>query len=189
VKDETEDIALIRQIQEGNQWACRRLIDRHKSYAYTIAFRILQNREDAEEVAQDAFIKAFAALHTFQGEARFTTWLYRIVFNAAVSSRRKKRIQTHDVEDYVWEQVGGSTDADPLLAAEQKKYLAQAMSKLSEDDVSMITLFYLKELSLEEISTITGIEAKTAKVKLFRARKRLADEMHKLLKEETQTLL
>ena len=126
---------------------------------------------------------------SFNQEAKFTTWFYRIVFNAALMFKRKNRIQTEDIELSPSAQcVAANTDND-LKISEQRQYIQKALNHLSPDDVTMITLFYLKEQSLEEIAQVVGISAETVKVKLCRARKRLAETMNKLLGSEVKMLI
>jgi RNA polymerase sigma-70 factor (ECF subfamily) len=189
VQSSENDLALIDRILTGDALAYRELTNRHKDYAYTVAFRIVGNREDAQEIAQDAFMRAFKALDTFNREAKFTTWFYRIVFNAAVGFKRKHRLPTQQVEETHHAALGVTDSADAMKQRERQHYIEQALQHLSPDDVTMITLFYLKEFTLEEIAEITGIPANTAKVKLHRARKRLADELNRMLKGEAQSLL
>ena len=183
------DLAAIERILRGDATAFRDLVNRHKDYAFTVAYKIAGTREDAEEIAQDAFIQAFNALSTFNQEAKFTTWFYRIVFNAALMFKRKNRIKTEDIETSFSAQFT-SIDADnDLKIKEQRVYIQQALNHLLPDDVTVITLFYLKEQSLEEIAQIVGSSAETIKVKLCRARKRLAEEMKKNLGNEVKTLV
>ncbi len=189
MQDNQKDLVIIDRILSGDPLAYRELANRHKDYAFTVAYRILGNREDAEEVAQDSFIRAFRSLGSFNRESKFTTWFYRIVFNAAVGMKRKNRIVTQDLEETNPGELEIVETADPLQQHEQKLYINQALNHLLPDDVVMITLFYLKEHSLEEIAQITGIPTNTAKVKLHRARKRLAEELQRILKNEAQTLL
>lgn len=188
MSDNQKDILLIERILSGDQSGYRELANRHKDYAFTIAFKILGSREDAEEVAQDAFIQTFAALKNFNREAKFTTWFYRIIFNAAVGFKRKNKLQTEDIDISTKAQSSPADTSDEIKIKEQKKYIAKALEKLSPDDVTMITLFYLKEQSLEEIAEITYISAETVKVKLCRARKRLAEELRKTLGQEVTSL-
>jgi RNA polymerase sigma factor (sigma-70 family) len=182
------DIALIERILRGDTSAYREMVNRHKQYAFTIAFRILGNREEAEEAAQDGFVRAFNALSNFNRESKFTTWFYRIVMNAALTIQQKKKIQTEDLDNAKILR-GGDDMTAPMKRQEQQYYIQKAMQQLSPDDVTMITLFYLKEQSLEEIADICGIETNTIKVKLHRARKRLADVMQGLLGGESNSLL
>lgn len=191
MNDNQKDINLLNRIRTGDKSAYKELINRHKDYAFTVAYRILNNREDAEEVAQDAFMQVFGALQSFNAESKFTTWFYRIVFNAALMQKRKNKIESVDIENSseAFLVSHSSDSAEDLRKNERKMAIQNALQNLSADDATMITLFYLKELSLEEIAEITGISAETAKVKIHRARKRLAEEMKKLLKGEVKSLL
>ncbi len=188
---EDKDILLIERILRGETPAYRELVNRHKDYAFTIAYRILSSREDAEEAGQDAFVRAFKALPNFNREAKFTTWFYRIIMNAALTIQQKKKMQTEDL-DNAYSEVSilrGGDSTDSMKRKEQQFYIQKALKQLQPDDVTMITLFYLKEQSLDEIAEIVGIEANTVKVKLHRARKRLAEVMQDMLKGEAQSLL
>ena len=191
MNDNQKDIILLSRIRTGDKLAYKELIYRHKDYAFTVAYRILNSREDAEEVAQDAFIQVFGALHSFKGESKFTTWFYRIVFNAALMQKRKNRVFTDNIETSSEAFLVNNTSdsAEDLRKNERQQAIQRALQNLSADDAMMITLFYLKEQSLEEIAEITQIRAETAKVKIHRARKRLAEEMKKTLKEEVRSLL
>ncbi|WP_238804848.1 RNA polymerase sigma factor [Emticicia aquatica] len=191
MNDNQKDITLINRIRNGEKSAYKELINRHKDYAFTVAYRILNSREDAEEVAQDAFMQVFGALNAFNAESKFTTWFYRIVFNAALMQKRKKRILTDDIDasSEAFMMSNSNNSDEDLQKKERRKAIEKALQNLSADDVTMITLFYLKEQSLEEIAEITQISAETAKVKIHRARKRLAEEMKKMLKEEVKSLL
>jgi RNA polymerase sigma factor (sigma-70 family) len=176
----------IDRILAGEQQLYAELVDTYKRYAYTIAQKILQNKPDAEEATQDAFIKAYHHLSSFNRQAKFSTWLYRIVFNTAISYKRKNRRQFQSIENTV---VEYSQEAEGMLEkSDKKKYLNLAMDKLNEADRTALTLFYLQEFSLEEIAEITGMQANTAKVRIHRARQRLADELTIILNKEALTL-
>jgi RNA polymerase sigma factor (sigma-70 family) len=192
--NEDSDIQLIERILRGETAAYRALVNRHKDYAFTIAYRLLNNREEAEEAAQDAFVRAFNGLANFNREAKFTTWFYRVVVNAALTIQQKKKLPTEDLENaknipYGSQVLRGSEEKNIFKQKEQRYYIDLALKQLSPDDVVMITLFYLKEQSLEEIAEICNIEANSVKVKLHRARKRLAEVMQVLLKGEEKSLL
>jgi len=191
VNDNQQDINILNRIRTGDKAAFKELINRHKDYAFTVAYRILNNREDAEEVAQDAFMQAFGALKSFNAESKFTTWFYRIVFNAALMQKRKNKVMLIDIEtsSEAFLVSHSSDSAVDLQKNERKNAIQKALQNLSADDTAMITFFYLKELSLEEIAEITKISAETAKVKIHRARKRLAEEMKKMLNDEVKSLL
>ncbi|HRI78402.1 MAG TPA: sigma-70 family RNA polymerase sigma factor [Cyclobacteriaceae bacterium] len=178
-----EENDLIDQLLAGKEQPYARLVDNYKSYAFTIALKILNNRSDAEEATQDAFIKAFNALKNFNRQARFSTWLYRIVFNTAVSYKRKARIHSSiEHHDREVEQDGD------LERKDKQAFVLAAMDKLNEADRLAIQLFYIKEFSLDEVADLMGQNMNTLKVRIHRARQRLADELKKILKEEALTL-
>ena len=184
-----DDSQLVAQVKAGRTAAFRTLVERYQDYVFTICYRVLGNKEDAEEVTQDAFVKAFKGLGNFQGQAKFTTWIYRIAMNTAISRRRKKKVHLETIEDYKQFDQGEISHMAEYKALEQKKFLQIALNMLLPDDVSVLTLFYFKELSLEEMSEITGINVSTLKVKLFRARKRLATALNKILNKEVNSLI
>jgi len=179
------DNQIIDQVLAGDQSLFSELVTRHKDYAFTIAYNILLSKEDAEEVAHDAFLKAFRNLSKFNRTAKFSTWLYRIVFNTAISAKRKVKVTKESIEKYYHfadEATSGLEEQD------QKKYLTYALSQLSALDKMVLTLFYLKEHSIDEIAEIAEMNETTVKVRLHRARKRLAKELKNILKEEALSL-
>jgi RNA polymerase sigma factor (sigma-70 family) len=181
-----EDLAVIDRILAGERDLYAGLVDRYKSYTFTIAMKILQNRPEAEEAAQDAFIKAFHHLKGFNRQSKFSTWLYSIAFNTAISYKRKHRQQFQSIENAVIEY---SPDAEGALEkTDRKKFLNLAMGKLNEADRTALTLFYLQEFSLEEIAEIMSMQANTIKVRIHRARQRVADELKIILQAEALTL-
>ena len=181
----TNEYSLIDQILAGEQHLYAELVNRYKSYAYTIALKILENRPEAEEAAQDAFIKAFHSLKGFNRESKFSTWLYRIAFNTAISYKRKRKGSYQSIENVVIEYEQGE---DALESNDKKKFLHQAMEKLNDADRLALNMFYLQEFSLEEIAETTGMQANTVKVRVHRARLRLADELKSVLQKEALTL-
>jgi len=189
VDTKIDDSQLIAQVRAGRAAGFRILVARYQDYVYTICYRVLGNREDAEEVTQDAFVKAFNGLGNFQGQSKFSTWIYRIAMNSAISHRRKKKIPVETLEDYKQFDKGEISDMAEYQRLEQKKFLQIALNTMLPDDVSVLTLFYFEELSLEEMSEITGINVTTLKVKLFRARKRLSSALDKILKKEVNSLI
>ena len=163
------------------------LVERYKDMVYTLAIRMVKNREEAEEIAQDAFIKAFSSLAKFKGDSKFSTWLYKITYNLSIDSLKKqKRLVKSDLVDEINEgNLGLEQDVLFIIESkERKQVIEQALYLLSEDDRVIITLFYFEELSLQEISDIIGVKANAVKVKLFRSRKKLYD----LLKNKTEIL-
>ncbi len=181
-----EEYSLIDRIVAGEETLYATLVNKYKSYAYTIALKIVENRAEAEEVAQDGFIKAFHYLKKFNREAKFSTWLYRIVFNTAISYKRKNKQQFESIENSIVE-YSDRADQD-LIKDDKRVFLSQAMQKLSDADRIAVEFFYIKEFSLEETAEMLGQNINTLKVRIHRARQRLADELKKILKEEALTL-
>jgi RNA polymerase sigma factor (sigma-70 family) len=180
------EYVLIDRILAGERNLYAELVNRYKSYTLTITMKILQNKPEAEEAAQDSFIKAFNSLKSFNRESKFSTWLYRIAFNTAISYKRKHRQSFQSIENTIIEHT---QEADGMLERTDKsKFLQLAMEKLNEADRTALTLFYLQEFSLEEISEIMSMQANTIKVRIHRARQRVADELKIILKQEALTL-
>jgi RNA polymerase sigma factor (sigma-70 family) len=193
MQSKLSDIELIEQTLGGNQAAYADLIKRHQRFVFTLAMRFAKSREDAEEIAQDCFIKAYRSLSSFQQQSKFSTWLYSIVYTTAMTFLRKKRLDTSSIDDEnVYLQIENQQGSfENNLAEKQSRsyYVNQAISQLLPDDATIITLFYTGEQSLEEIAEALGMEANTVKVKLFRARQRLKEKLEKLLKHEAKELI
>lgn len=188
----TKDQIYIDKVLQGNTSSYNYLVNNYKDMVYTIAIKIVRNREDAEEVAQDSFIKAFQKLNSFKGESKFSTWLYTIVYRTAISKIRKNTIETTDIDDFVMENHSvdfSFPQMDLLKAEEQKKYVKYAIDSLPELDALLITLFYLNENTFDEIIEITGLTKTNIKVRLFRARKKIYKELSQILDTELKTIL
>ncbi|QEM07572.1 sigma-70 family RNA polymerase sigma factor [Mucilaginibacter rubeus] len=193
MQSKLSDIELIEQTLAGNQFAYADLVKRHQRFVFTLALRFAKGREDAEEIAQDCFVKAYRSLASFQGQSKFSTWLYSIVYTTAMTFLRKKRVDTDSIDDEgTLVQVESHESAYDTNNAENKSrsyYLNQAIEQLLPDDATIITLFYKGEQSLEEIAQTMGIETNTVKVKLFRARQRLKEKLERNLKHEVKELI
>jgi RNA polymerase sigma factor (sigma-70 family) len=192
MQSKLSDIELIEQTLAGDQSAYADLIKRHQRFVFTLAMRFMKTREDAEEVAQDCFLKAYRSLQAFQGQSKFSTWLYSIVYTTAMTALRKKRIDTDSIDDentYIQVENTGGYDVNNVENKSRSFYLNQAIEQLLPDDATIITLFYKGEQSLEEIGQAMGIEPNTVKVKLFRARQRLKEKLERNLKHEVKELI
>jgi RNA polymerase sigma factor (sigma-70 family) len=193
MQSKLSDIELIKQTLAGDQSAYADLVKRHQRFVFTLAMRFAKTREDAEEIAQDCFIKAYRSLVSFQGQAKFSTWLYSIVYTTAMTFLRKKKIDTDSIDDEnTYIQVENQSSGYDVDNAENKSrsfYLNQAIEQLLPDDAAIITLFYKGEQSLEEIGKALGMETNTVKVKLFRARQRLKEKLERNLKHEAKELI
>ncbi len=152
--------------------------------AYTISLKILRNVEDAEDAAQDSFVKAFQQIHQFEGKAKFSTWLYTIVYRTAITRLQVQHVNTVALDDEINENYADDFPAPQLIniqASEQQKYVRQAIDRLPQAEALLITLFYLNENTVREIEEITGFSESNIKVKLFRARKILEQQLRFLL--------
>ncbi|WP_184544083.1 RNA polymerase sigma factor [Mucilaginibacter sp. FT3.2] len=193
MQSKLSDIDLITQTLAGNQSAYADLVKRHQRFVFTLAMRFSKTREDAEEIAQDCFIKAYRSLASYNAQAKFSTWLYTIVYNTAMTFLRKKRIATDSMDDEATfiqvENHQSAFDTDNVENKSRSFYLNQAIEQLLPDDATIITLFYKGEQSLEEIAQTLGMETNTVKVKLFRARQRLKEKLERNLKHEVKELI
>jgi RNA polymerase sigma factor (sigma-70 family) len=187
------DQALITAVLDGNSAAYAELVNRHKRFVFTMAMKFAKNREDAEEIAQDCFVKAYRSLGTFKNTSKFSTWLYTITYTTAMSFLRKKRIATYSIDEeeshLQLENNISSYQAHDVEKKSKYAYLNLAISLLLPDDAAIITLFYKSEQSLDEIAQVLNMESNTVKVKLHRARLRLKEKLEYLLKEEVKELL
>jgi RNA polymerase sigma factor (sigma-70 family) len=171
-----EDNYYIDRILQGDINAFTTLVDRHKRMVYTFTLKMVKMPEDAEEIAHDAFVKAYQSLGSFKKESKFSTWLYRIAFNECVSHLRKKKLETISIDEPRFSHLEAAEAENfikKLNDKEQKVILMKALDKLPDDERSIITLFYLQECSIKEIVEITAYSESNVKIKLFRARKRL----------------
>ena len=193
MQKKTTDIELIKQVLAGNQGAYAELVRQHQRFVFTLALRFTKNREDAEEVAQDCFVKAYRSLNNFQQTSKFSTWLYTIVYTTSMTFLRKKKLDTDsiDSEESLIQLQNHPSDfrADQVEQKSKFAYLDLAISQLLPDDAAIITLFYKGEQSLEEVGKAMGMETNTVKVKLHRARHRLKEKLEGLLQHEVKELL
>ena len=163
------DTYYIQRIQAGDVACFVCLLDKY-------SLKVVQNQEEAEELAQDTFMKVFKNLASFKGDCSFSTWIYRIAYNTAISSVRKKRYEFLAIEETTLENVSeeeitnlfGQTES-----TEQVQRLEVALEQLLPDERALILLFYWKEKTIEELVSITGLTASNIKVKLHRIRKKL----------------
>jgi RNA polymerase sigma factor (sigma-70 family) len=193
MQNKYSDTELINKVLGGEKAAYADLMKRHQRFVFTLALRFAKNREDAEEIAQDCFIKAYRSLNTFRSTSKFSTWLYSIVYTTAMTFLRKKRldIQSIDTEAGLLNIQNHVSDlnADDVEHKSKMVFVNRAIDQLSPDDAAVITLFYQGEQSLEEIGQALGMEANTVKVKLHRARHRLKEKIEDILHHEVKELL
>lgn len=172
-----QDIILL--VLQGNTRVYAVLVDRYKSYVFTLTLRFFTDTNDAEEAAQDVFIKAYKALDSYKATAKFSTWLYTITTNTCISKVRQKRNNvTHQPEEQLISHAGHENNTELQQdQAFKKGVIKKAMTMLQEDESLIIFLFYTHEQSIDEICHIMNITPGNAKVKLYRARKKLREIM------------
>jgi RNA polymerase sigma factor (sigma-70 family) len=186
------DSEIIQRVLQGEQSLYAELVKRYQNFVFTITLRYTSSREDAEEIAQDIFVKAYRSLADFRGQSKFSTWLYTIVSTTCITFLRKKKLEIHSLDnEKVFEAADNQDSGMQANQIEQKSKIAmvnKAITLLSPDDAKLITLFYKGEQSLEEIGTIMGLEPNTVKVRLHRARARLKEKMEKHFVQEVKDL-
>ncbi len=170
-----EEKLIIEEILSGRTSSFSILIDRYKDGIFNLAFRICGNREDAEEITQDTFLKAFRSLSGFRKDSSFGTWLYRIAFNTTLTNMRKRTNQPgylDEMSDFVHMDIWDGSDKSDH-EERSKEIVNTALKSLSGEERAIITLFYFDEKMTEEIADITGLSISNVKVKLFRARNKM----------------
>ncbi len=187
--DKKADILFyIEKVLEGNANAYSVIVEKHKNRVYNLAFRICCNHEEAEEISQDSFLKAYRALGSFKRKSSFSTWLYRIVYNTAISYVRTKKRDVLSLEDFpvdATDFISTGTTEEEAENEYRRSLLDFAFQKISEEERSLITLHYYEEMSTEEISDVTGIGKSNIKVKLFRARQKMLQIIENAEKKKT----
>lgn len=166
----------IQRIQAGDTACFACLLDKYSRPVHSLILKVVRNREDAEELAQDVFMKVFKNLSSFKGECSFSTWIYRIAYNTAISETRKKKHEFLAIEESVINNVSEQDVVEALGRTDDSdriQMLDAALAQLPPDERAIILLFYMKEKTIDEVATITGLTSSNIKVKLHRIRKKL----------------
>lgn len=180
------DTYYINQVLEGKINAFSSIVERHKDHVFNLALRICGNREEAEEIAQDAFMKAFRSLKGFRMKSSFSTWLYRIVYNTSVSLVRTRKKGILSLDEFPADSkdfIGNNTSEEEAENQYRNSLINFALQKISDEERAIITLYYFEELNTEEIAEITGLGKSNIKVKLFRARQKMGEIIEKTEKK------
>ncbi|MET0244312.1 MAG: sigma-70 family RNA polymerase sigma factor [Flavitalea sp.] len=186
------DTEIIERTLGGDTRVFSELVKRYQNLVFSITTRYTSNREDAEEIAQDTFIKAFKSLKDFRGDSKFSTWLFTITRTSCLSFLRKKKPDIHSLDNEHVFAVADNQDsgfsANQVETKSRQLMVNSAIAMLGPDDAHILTLFYKGEQSLEEIAKVMGIEANAVKVRLHRARGRLKEKMQTHFKEEVKNI-
>lgn len=181
---EAEDDVYIDRIKKGDPASYAFIVDKYKDMAYTIALRVLRNSGDAEDTAQESFLKAYQQIHRFEGKSKFSTWLYTIVYRTSITKLQKTKVETLSMYDgfsYQYLHDEAEDQMEKLLVTDKRKFINEAIGRLPPTESLLITLFYLNENTIKEIVVITGLTESNVKVKLFRAKKILQEQLRFLL--------
>ncbi len=170
------DQQYIDKVLEGDTNAFAFLVEKYEDMVFSLALKITKRREEAEEVAQDSFIKAFKSLQHFKGDSKFSTWLYKITYNNCIDRVKKiaRKYNTDTIDEVNENKIKAIEDTlQTIERGERAEVIKECMDLLPEDERTILWLFYFKELSLKEIKDVTSYSESNIKVKLHRARKRL----------------
>jgi len=169
-RDTEDEAALVARARARDSGAFRLLVERHRDRAYGLAFRITRSATDAEEVAQDGFVRAWLALPRFRGESSFSTWLYRIIarraFDRASMLRRRQQRETGIESIAEHEDPGAGSDE----AVRRAHRMERLVGELSESQRAVVTLFYYEGRSVDQVAEILAMPQGTVKTHLSRAR-------------------
>jgi len=177
------DFIHIQKVLDGDTAAYSHLVFEYKDMVYTLAFSILKQETEAEDAAQESFIKAYQKLGTFKKDAKFSTWLYTITYRTAIYNLRRRKQMSELPSEEVMGNNKDLSQVAQLTQNEQQYYIRNAIKSLPETEGALITLYYLEENTVEEISEIMGLSKSNVKVKLFRARKKLKENLAPIIDE------
>lgn len=167
---------LIESILDGKTEAFEQLIRKHQRPVFALIRSIVSSREDAEELTQDVFVKVFQKLNTFKGNSSFSTWIFRIAYNTAISSTRKRRYDLTEPDEALWSTLADETVDEQLEQSENEAQwlrLERAVDQLSVEESVLIRLYYSEDKSMAELAEILQIGVENAKVKLHRTRRKI----------------
>jgi RNA polymerase sigma-70 factor (ECF subfamily) len=171
-----DELQIIERISRGETHLFSLFLDRYGNAIYSLIVRIVVSREDAEELVQDTFLKAFKKIDTFKGECSFSTWLFRIAYNTAVSATRKSKMEFPSIDEAMIARV--PDDAPDMLFEEDQNELLldrlqEALLQLNAEETALIALYYNEGKSVSQIADILSVSSDNVKIKLYRVRKKL----------------
>jgi len=183
----TKDQLYINKVINGDASAFAYLVDTYKNMVFSLAYKMTKNKEEAEEVSQDTFIKAFKNLSNFKGDSKFSTWLYRICYHTTLDAikKNKKNNYTFEINEVTYNQIQSvETILQGIERKERSVIMDKCLMKLPDEERSILWMFYYDELSLKEIIEVTNLSEANLKVKLHRARKKLLTIVEKNIEPE-----
>ncbi|NOU70301.1 sigma-70 family RNA polymerase sigma factor [Paenibacillus sp. LMG 31458] len=188
--DKMTDEQLIDQVRQGHSDAYRVLVERHKSYIYTLVYRMVPHKETAEDLTQEVFVKLFRSLAHFRGDAKFTTWLYRMTTNLVTDFRRSQKRKPY--EALLDKMKGWFTDAreqpeEMAMLRDEQERMQALLSELPDKYRLIMYLFHYKQLSYQEMSEVTGLPMKTLETRLYRGKAMLKEKWLEVNAHDSQT--
>lgn len=177
----------INQIIEGNTNVFSTLVNQYKDLVFTLAYKMLKNKEEAEEVSQDVFIKIFNSLNKFKGESKFSTWIYKITYNTCLDKLKKSKKENSVIyiEDFNEHQVKSIENIlESIDEKERNQKIQECLQLLPSEEAFLLTLYYFDDQSIEDIAKVIDCNANNVKIKLFRSRKKLASILKERLEPE-----
>ena len=170
-----DDIHIIKEVLGGKSEQFEHILNRYSGQVFNLIAHIVPCKEDAEELTQDVFIKVFRLLSTFKEESSFSTWIYRIATNTALSAARKMKHDTLHLDDAAYSNIPEEIIDEALDndCEERLQRLSDAIEMLCADERALITLYYINEKPIAEVASVLGLTASNVKIKLHRIRKKL----------------
>ena len=170
-----DDIHIIKEVLGGKSEQFEHILNRYSGQVFNLISHIVPCKEDAEELTQDVFIKVFRLLSTFKEESSFSTWIYRIATNTALSAARKMKHDTLHLDDAAYSNIPEEIIDEALDndCEERLQRLSDAIEMLCADERALITLYYINEKPIAEVASVLGLTASNVKIKLHRTRKKL----------------
>jgi RNA polymerase sigma-70 factor (ECF subfamily) len=173
------DQTQIELAKQGDQAAFRHIVERYQDYVYSICLTLLKDRHLAQEAAQDSFVKVYKSLRRFQKDSKFSTWLYTLVYRTCLDYLKKKKRHTEDIEQQFNLTSAEDSIQESMEQNERSELLHDAIRRLPEFDRRILELYYLQGLNIGELSEIMGLKENNIKVRLYRSRKLLREELTK----------
>ena len=177
------DGQLIHAILNGDTNAFTSLVEQHQDYIYTVCYSVLKNKAEAQEAAQDTFVKVYKSIEHYNEGAKLRSWMYKIAYRTSLDYIRKRK-HSDDLDVVEMVKADDGLRSDQMMEKEDLgEILSEAIDALPEDESVVVRLFYLEEMNIKELEEITGMSNSNIKVKLYRARKHLQKQLSHRSKE------
>ncbi|MCI8342198.1 MAG: sigma-70 family RNA polymerase sigma factor [Firmicutes bacterium] len=171
----TSDYELVQNCICGDMAAFEEILGRYKNLVYSVVLRMVNDAEDANDIAQDVFVKIYKNLDKYSPEYKFSTWVIKIATNTVIDFRRKKKPDCVDIDDIAFEPADKETPESSFSKKESRQELLKAVEKLPDMYKVLIILYHFEDMSYQEIADVVGISLSKVKNRIFRGRKILKD--------------